>query len=175
MTSTDQDTAGGSETAVSPAPLTGAIDHIGVQTPDLANSLAWYQDFLGCTVSWEMNGGFSALSRRRLPGLSRLVEVAVADIRLHLFTRDSGPGAPPAAEANQFQHVCLRVTTAEELRRWRRHWFSLYESGRYTFTRPEPASEIDTDAEGAQSFYAYDVNGLEYEFSHLPGGVDGNA
>lgn len=175
MTATNQDAAAGSGTAPLPAPLTGAINHVGVQTADLTNAIAWYQDFLGARVSWEMNQGFSALSQRRLPGLSRLVEVTVADIRLHLFTRDIGPAGPPPAEANQFQHVCLRVATAEELRRWRRHWFSLYESGRYTFVRPEPASEIDTDAVGMQSFYAYDVNGLEYEFTYLPDGVDGDA
>ncbi|TNH22732.1 VOC family protein [Micromonospora orduensis] len=148
---------------------------MGVQTADLANSIAWYEDFLGCAVSWEMNQGFSALSQRRLPGLSHLVEVAVADIRLHLFTRDIDSAGPPAADANQFQHVCLRVATEEELRRWHRHWFSLYESGRYTFARQELASEIDIDADGMQSFYAYDVNGLEYEFTYLPDGADGDA
>ncbi|WP_431947452.1 VOC family protein [Micromonospora marina] len=153
-------------------PLTGFINHVGVQTADLATAITWYQDFFGCVTSWRMTGGFSALSHRRLPGLSELVEVAVADVRFHLFTRNSGPQRLPAADADQFQHVCLTVPSPEDLRSWRAHWFALYESGRYRFARPEPASEIDTDADGMQSFYAYDVNGLEFEFAYLPGAAD---
>lgn len=158
-----------------PSQLTGNIHHIGVQTTDLPNSIAWYQEFLGCTVAWEMNGGFSALSHRRLPGLSRLVEMVAGDVRLHLFTLDGAADKPHAADVNQFQHVCLRVETAEELRRWRQRWLALYESDRFVFARREPASEIDIDGQGMQSFYAFDVNGLEYEFTYMPDSVDGNA
>ncbi|WP_406631707.1 VOC family protein [Amycolatopsis sp. WGS_07] len=158
---------------VRPAPLAGAIDHVGIQTMDLENAVAWYQEFLGGTVSWEMNDGFSALSRQRLPGLARVVEVAAGGIRLHLFTRTAGTHAPPASEANQFQHLCIRVGTAEQLRLWRLRWMQLYESGRYTFVRDEPATEIDIDAQGMQSFYAYDVNGLEVEFTYQPDAAEG--
>lgn len=156
-----------------PAPLVGAIDHVGIQTMDLENAVSWYQEFLGGTVSWEMHDGFSDLSRRRLPGLARVVEVAVGGIRLHLFTRDTGVHAPPASEANQFQHLCIRVDTPQQLRLWRERWLRLYESGRYTFVRAEPATEIDIDAAGMQSFYAYDVNGLEVEFTYLPDTAEG--
>lgn len=159
-----------STTAV-PSRLTGGIDHIGVQTDDLPSSIRWYQEFFGCTETWRMDGGFSDLSHRRLPGISRLVELAVADIRFHLFTRSTGAGEQVAAEANQFQHVCIRVRSAAELRRWRAHWLRLYSSGQYAFARPEPASEIDVDKDGMQSFYAYDVNGLEFEFTYGPPGA----
>ena len=158
---------------VRPAPLVGAIDHVGIQTMDLENAVNWYQEFLGGTVSWEMNDGFSDLSRRRLPGLARVVEVAVGGIRVHLFTRDTGTHAPPASEVNQFQHLCIRVDTPEQLRLWRRRWLELFESGRYTFVRAEPATEIDIDAQGMQSFYTYDVNGLEVEFTYLPDTAEG--
>jgi catechol 2,3-dioxygenase-like lactoylglutathione lyase family enzyme len=156
-----------------PAPLTGAIDHVGIQTTDLENAIGWYREFLGCTVSWQMDGGFSDLSRRRLPGLARVVEVAVGDIRLHLFTRDGGTQGPPVSEVNQFQHLCIRVGTPEQLRLWRARWLELYESGHYTFVRPEPATEIDIDGQGMQSFYVYDVNGLEIEFTYLPETAEG--
>jgi len=158
---------------VRPAPLVGAIDHVGIQTTDLENAVTWYQEFLGGTVSWARNDGFSDLSLQRLPGLARVVEVAAGGIRLHLFTRDTGTHAPPDSEANQFQHLCFRVGTAEQLRLWRRRWLELFESGRYTFVRDEPASEIDIDAEGMQSFYAYDVNGLEVEFTYQPDTAEG--
>lgn len=154
-----------------PEPLTGGVHHVAVQTGDMDTSIAWYRDFLGCDVTWSMSGGFSALSRRRLPGLSRVAELAVADMRFHLFTRASGT-VPPPADANQFQHVCLRVPSADQLNRWRTRWIQLYESGRFRFTRPEPASEIDIDADGMQSFYAFDVNGLEFEFTYLPDTAD---
>ncbi|WP_422769204.1 VOC family protein [Plantactinospora sp. WMMC1484] len=146
---------------------------MGIQTMDLDNAVSWYQDFLGCTVSWEMNAGFSDLSLRRLPGLARLVEVVVSDIRLHLFTRDHGTHGPPASEVNQFQHLCIQVDTPQQLRLWRRRYLELFESGRYTFARAEPATEIDIDGQGMQSFYAYDVNGLEIEFTYLPETVEG--
>jgi catechol 2,3-dioxygenase-like lactoylglutathione lyase family enzyme len=162
------------DTPARPAPLTGAINHVGVQTMDLANAVHWYQEFLGCTVSWELTDGFSDLSRQRLPGLAHVVEVAVGDIRLHLFARDTGAHQPPAAEVNQFQHLGIAVSSPQELRLWRARWLELYESGRYTFVRPEQASEIDIDGQGMQSFYLYDVNGLEIEFTWLPEADEGN-
>ncbi|BCJ44507.1 hypothetical protein GCM10010168_13200 [Actinoplanes ianthinogenes] len=173
MAPTTSDVAAPGKASARPVPLTGAIDHVGIQTMDLENAVLWYREFLGCTVSWEMSSGFSDLSRRRLPGLTRLVEVAVGDIRLHLFTRDRGTHGPPAGEVNQFQHLCIRVDTPEQLRLWRGRYRELYESGRFTFARAEPATEIDIDGQGMQSFYAYDVNGLELEFTYLPDTSEG--
>lgn len=173
MASSTSRTVVSGEPAARPAPLVGAIDHVGIQTMDLENAVSWYQEFLGCRISWQMDGGFSDLSLRRLPGLAHLVEVAVGEIRLHLFTRERGTDGPPAGEVNQFQHLCIRVDTPEQLRLWRGRWLELHESGRYSFVRAEPASEIDVDGQGMQSFYAYDVNGLELEFTYQPDTAEG--
>ena len=69
---------------------------------------------------------------------------------------------------NQFQHVCLELSSPELLASYRTRWFELYESGDYRFERPEPASEIVIDDRGVQSFYALDPNGLEYELTFVP-------
>ena len=65
--------------------------------------------------------------------------------------------------------MCLVVNSAEELRAWRSHWIAVHESGRYGFTRDEPPTPIVTDADGTLSFYCFDVNGLEFEFTYTPG------
>ncbi|QEV05007.1 VOC family protein [Streptomyces prasinus] len=153
---------------VLPPQLSGGIHHVGIQTADMESSIAWYSEFFGCTATWTMDGGFSALSHSRLPGISKLTELVVADVRLHLMTCGGGPHEPPPATANRFQHICIAVSSPEELLQWRAHWFSLFESGRYHFATPEPASEIDVDADGMCSFYAYDPNGCEFEFSYFP-------
>ncbi|MFE7676745.1 VOC family protein [Streptomyces albidoflavus] len=151
-----------------PPQLRGGIHHVGIQTADMESSIAWYSHFFGCTSSWTMDGGFSALSHLRLPGISKLTELVVADVRFHLFTCGGGPHEPPPATVNRFQHVCLGVSSLNELRKWRAHWFALFDSGQYNFVTAEPASEIDVDADGMCSFYAYDPNGCEFEFSYFP-------
>lgn len=148
--------------------VVGGVHHVGVQTADLESSIDWYRNFFGCTVSWKLTR-FSALSHRRLPGLTELVELAGTDLRFHLFVRDTPPEDPISATARQFQHLCLAVPTPQSLQMWRDRWFDLYDSGRYTFVRAEPATEIDIDSDGMQSFYCLDVNGLEFEFSYFPG------
>jgi catechol 2,3-dioxygenase-like lactoylglutathione lyase family enzyme len=142
--------------------------HVGVQTDDLANSLAWYQDFFGGRVSWTLDT-FSELTLSRLPGIERLVEIVVGDLRIHLFQRRSATAGTPCESAAQFQHVCLATSSAEELREWRAHWTALYAGGRYRFALPDQPTAVVTDPDGSQSFYACDVNGLEFEFTYLPG------
>ncbi|MEO3977524.1 VOC family protein [Streptomyces sp. CAU 1734] len=144
------------------------VHHVGVQTADLENSVGWYREFFGCTVSWTLDE-FSELTRSRLPGIERLVELVRGDVRFHHFSLRPGEAGRPPAAAGQFQHVCFRVANAEELARWRSRWLELYASGRWSFAVPERATEIDTDKEGVQSFYALDPNGLEFEFTHVPG------
>lgn len=148
-----------------PAPK---LHHLALQTADLANSLAWYRDFLGCRETWSLER-FSAETRRRLPGIRRLTEVVAGELRLHLFERDGLAGSPVAG-GPELQHLCLSTASPEELRRWRRRWLDLFASGRYRFARPDPPTEVDTDDQGVQSFYALDVNGLELEFTYVPGG-----
>jgi catechol 2,3-dioxygenase-like lactoylglutathione lyase family enzyme len=143
--------------------------HVGVQTNDLANSVRWYQDFLGCEQVWTLDR-FSELTRQRLPGIRTLTEMVVGDVRVHLFERP-GRTSDPADSAIQFQHVCFEVSAAEELVTLRRRWIDLYESGRFVFALGEQPTDIVVDADGVQSFYAYDVNGLEFEFTYVPSGM----
>ncbi|MFJ1596251.1 VOC family protein [Streptomyces sp. NPDC088261] len=151
--------------------LQAGLHHLAVETADLDNCVAWYTEFFGGTAAWSIDT-FSDLTRDRLPGITRLTEVVAAGTRFHVFTR-SASYTRPHPDTFQFQHVCLTAATAEELRRWRDHWQRLYASGRYVFACPEPPTEIVVDSDGVSSFYAYDVNGLEYEFTHIPAEAEG--
>lgn len=142
------------------------LHHVGVQTYDLADSLAWYRDFFGAEPTWTLEE-FSALTRSRLPGMRKLAELAVGDFHFHLFER-AGARLEQHGDPVQFQHVCFAVESADELRRLRERWFELFESGRHRYARPDPPTYIDTDDRGVQSFYCLDVNGLEFEFTHIP-------
>lgn len=146
------------------------IDHVGVQTADLENCLGWYLEFFGAEKKWELDR-FSDLTLSRLPGIGRLVEVAVGDLRFHLFDRSGHDRRVPPEESYQFQHVCLRVDSPEELTAARNRWTELYDSGRFSFVRKDPPTDIVADDDGVLSLYLFDVNGLEYEFSHVPEGL----
>lgn len=159
-------------TLSSPRPATlgfAGIHHLGVQTADLGNCVSWYQDFFGCKQNWTLDR-FSELTLSRLPGIVRLVEMAADDTRFHLFERDGRGGPVPDPDSAQFQHVCMSTPSPEKLRQWHELWTELYESGRYHFARNDQATDIVTDDDGVQSFYLYDVNGLEFEFTYLPDG-----
>lgn len=145
-----------------------SIHHVGIQTDDLDNCLSWYLDFFEAKQMWRLDR-FSELTLSRLPGIGRLVEVAAGDVRFHLFDRSGHDGrSRPPAEGFQFQHVCVEVGSAEELRRVRERWLELYRSGRYSFACADQPTPIVTDADGVQSLYVFDVNGLEFEFTYLP-------
>ncbi|MFF7638211.1 VOC family protein [Kitasatospora sp. NPDC008050] len=150
-------------------PVTPRIHHLGVQTADLDNCLAWYLEFFGAEQKWELDK-FSELTLSRLPGIRRLIEVAAGGVRFHLFDRADHNGVLPDANGFQFQHACLQVAEPQELEVARRRWIELYESGRYTFARPDQPTEIVVDSDGVHSLYVYDVNGLEYEFTFIPEG-----
>jgi len=141
--------------------------HVAIQTTDLDNSVSWYEAFLGCRQAWSLSE-FSELTRSRLPGMSRLTELVVGSERLHLMERAGRPAVNPSESVVQFQHLCLSVGTAEDLVTLRRRWFELFESGRYAFALSEQPTEVVVDSDGVQSFYAYDPNGLELEFTCIP-------
>lgn len=143
--------------------------HVGVQTNDLENSLSWYEAFLGCRRSWTLDH-FSDLTRSRLPGIRTLTEIVVGEVRLHLFERP-GRAPDPAESAVQFQHLCLHVATAEDLARLRQRWIELFRSGRYSYASGAQPTDVVADSDGIQSFYTYDVNGLELEFTYVPHGA----
>jgi catechol 2,3-dioxygenase-like lactoylglutathione lyase family enzyme len=149
--------------------LSVRMHHIGIQTDDLANCTAWYRDFLGARPTWTLDE-FSDLTLSRLPGMERLTELAVGDLRFHLFAREQVEPQLPGGSLRQFQHVCLATDSPEDLRAWRGRWLELQGSGAYRFARPDPPTEVVTDADGVQSFYTYDVNGLEFEFTFTPEG-----
>lgn len=146
------------------------LHHVAVQTSDLANSVAWYRDFLGCTENWSIDH-FSELTTARLPGITRITEMAAGPARFHLVERGGGSRPDAADNRVQFQHVCLEAGSPAELRAWRNRWQELFGSGRYTFVRPEPATDVVVDDDGIESFYCLDVNGLEFEFTFVPDGV----
>jgi catechol 2,3-dioxygenase-like lactoylglutathione lyase family enzyme len=149
------------------ATATLRFHHVAVQTNDLQQSLAWYEDFLGCRPVWSL-ADFSELTRSRLPGIRRLNEIVVGDVRLHVFERKGRSAPAPRESVTQFQHLCMKVEKPEELVQLRERWLELYESGRYTFAYDDPPSEVVVDEDGVQSFYALDVNGLEFEFTFVP-------
>ncbi|MFE7649270.1 VOC family protein [Streptomyces phaeoluteigriseus] len=152
------------------AKLVPAMHHLGIQTGDLDNCLAWYEDFFGCAETWTLTT-FSDLTLSRLPGITRLTEVSVADVRFHLFERTGHEPVLPGGSKAQFQHVCLAAGSPEELRAWRDRWLDLYRSGRYHFATDEQPTDIVVDADGVHSCYLFDPNGLEFEFTYVPGGA----
>src|SRR6266498_3899672 len=107
-----------------PAPVP-RLHHVAVQTNDLDNCASWYQDFFGCRPSWSLDT-FSDLTRSRLPGIVRLVELVVGDIRVHLFERPGRDAPHPGDSVVQFQHVCMATNSGDELRAWRQRWSQLY-------------------------------------------------
>ncbi len=153
-----------------PRPPAPRLHHVGIQTNDLANSLAWYQDFFGTAETWSL-ATFSATTVSRLPGIHRLTEVVLGQIRIHLFERPGQSALAPGESATSVQHVCLSVDSLQELADWRERWLACYRSGRYAFAFTDQPTEVVVDDDGIQSFYAYDVNGLEFEFTFVPSGV----
>jgi catechol 2,3-dioxygenase-like lactoylglutathione lyase family enzyme len=146
--------------------MTPRFHHVGVQTNDLENSVRWYSDFLGCERAWTLDK-FSELTTSRLPGIRTLTEMVLGDVRVHLFERP-GRVAAPAESAVQFQHFCFTVDSPGDLDRLRRRWIELYDSGEYKYTLDEQPTDIVIDDDGVRSFYSYDVNGLEFEFTYVP-------
>lgn len=142
------------------------LHHLGVQTTDLDNAVEWYRDFLGCELAWTLET-FSDLTRSRLPGITRLVEVARGDLRFHLFEQESAAAPAPAGAAG-VQHVCLRCRDRGDMVAWNEHWCELYSSGRFHFVYDEQPTEIVEDPDGVLSFYCLDPNGLEFEFTWVP-------
>lgn len=147
-----------------------AFHHVGVQTNDLANSISWYRAFFGAELVWSLKT-FSDLTRSRLPGIRELVELGVGNVRLHLFERSGRDAPAPGESVTGFQHVCFAVESPEDLVAMRERWLELYHSDRYRFAIAEEATPVVVDSNGVRSFYAYEVNGVEFEFTHVPASV----
>ncbi|WP_410594777.1 VOC family protein [Amycolatopsis sp. lyj-23] len=147
---------------------TPVLHHVAVQTEDLDNTVNWYTAFLGCERTWTLEQ-FSELTLTRLPGIRRLVELVLGSVRFHVFDRPAGGSSGLDAGASQYQHLCFAVGSSAELVGWRERWLALERSGRYAFAVVEEPSELVVDADGVESFYCRDVNGLEFEFTWAPG------
>src|SRR5262245_49503983 len=106
------------------------VHHIAVQTADFGQSVAWYREFFGCETTWVLEK-FSDLTVSRLPGITRLAELAVGGTRFHVFSRGAGLDRPPPKDTQQFQHICLDASTVDALTAWRERWTAIYDSGRY--------------------------------------------
>ncbi|MCE7000412.1 VOC family protein [Saccharothrix sp. S26] len=144
------------------------FNHIAIQTDDVDATITWYREFLGTTVEWELDT-FSELTHARLPGIKRLVELRAGDVRLHVFDRTDHSLRGPGERDYQFQHVGILVDDPRELVRLREQWLRAREATDLKWLRDDPPSEIVTDADGMQSLYVLDPNGLEFEFLYLPG------
>jgi hypothetical protein len=144
-----------------------SMHHIGVQTVDLSSSIEWYTDFFDGEKSWSLNT-FSLVTNKRLSGIKELVEIRAGSIKFHLIQRCAVELKSEKPTSPGFQHACLRVNTPTNLERLHERWLALFRSGKYSFVHEEEATEIVIDDDGVQSFYAFDPNGLEFEFSYIP-------
>ena len=147
-----------------------AFHHVGVQTADFDTSVAWYTDFFQARVSWTLDT-FAPLTLSRLPGLDKIAELVSGGLRFHLLARDGVVAGARGAEELQYQHVCIVVSSPQELSVLRDRWYAVAHRGRYGFGPEAVPTEIVVDAEGIESFYCLDPNGLEYEFTYVPGAV----
>ncbi|WP_018681042.1 VOC family protein [Actinokineospora enzanensis] len=145
------------------------FNHLAIQTDDVDATVRWYREFLGTTVEWTLEE-FSPLTRARLPGIRRLVELRRGDVRLHVFDRDGHSRRDPDPLGYQYQHVGITVERPEDLVELREQWLRAHERTEVRWAREEPPSDIVTDADGMQSLYVLDPNGLELEFVYFPGG-----
>ena len=93
---------------------------------------------------------FSLYSLYLVPGPEELSKMEM------MTSRPPGSMATPAAPFSS----CNSPRTYKNLK-----------SGRYTFALDEQPTDIVVDEDGVRSFYTYDVNGLEFEFTFLPSGM----
>lgn len=140
------------------------FDHVGIHTNDMANSVRWYEDFFRATLRWELTS-FSDVTYQRVPGITRLSEVVFGEVKVHLFETD-GRRVVPGELLDTVQHVCLKCGSENQLEILRNRWIGLFQSGRYSFCSNDYPTEVVPDSGGGSSFYAKDVNGVEYELTY---------
>ncbi|WP_433574268.1 VOC family protein [Nocardia brasiliensis] len=141
--------------------------HLAIQTDDVDATIEWYREFLGATVEWSLDS-FSPLTHDRLPGIEKLVELKKGDLRFHVFDRAGHSKDGPDPLGYQFQHVGITVRRPADLVRLRAQWLQVRERSDIAWARDDPPSDIVTDADGMQSLYVLDPNGLELEFIYFP-------
>ena len=142
------------------------FDHIAIQTDDFENTVRWYKNFFSCEENWTLTS-FSDLTLKRLPSITKIVELQVGSLKFHIFDIN-GDNSTVTSNAIQYQHVCVEVPDIDRLKEIRNRWLNLYQSGIYKFKKNEFATDIVTDKDGISVFYCFDVNGLEFEVMHKP-------
>lgn len=148
--------------------ITPRIHHVAIQTDAVESTTRWYEEFLEATVEWSLST-FSPLTHSRLPGIEKLVELKVGDLRLHVFDRAGHTQDGPDQLGYQFQHIGITVDRHEDLVELRKRWWQVRERHGIQWRRDEPPSDIVTDDDGMQSLYVLDPNGLELEFIYFSG------
>ena len=127
------------------------IDHVVLRVRDLARSLAFYRDVLGCTLEREQQ----RIGLYQLRAGRSMIDLVPVDGEL-----GAAGGAPPGEEGRNVDHVCLRVDPWDE-EAIRAH---LAAHG----IAPEP-SRRRFGAEGAGlSFYLTDPDGNMVELKGPP-------
>lgn len=154
-------------TAAPPASSKLRVHHVAIESTCLDECVRWYREFLGCEQNWTLST-FSEVTMQRLPGIARLVEIAAGDLRLHVFERLRGAASERTMTVGPVQHICVAVSSPEELALHRERWLRLYPGYRAAFASDEAPTDVIIDADGSQSFYANDVNGVELEFRYDP-------
>lgn len=81
------------------------IDHVVLRVRDLARSLAFYRDVLGCPVEREQ----AAIGLWQLRAGRALIDLVPVDGSL-----GAAGGAPPGDGGRNVDHVCLRVEPFDE-------------------------------------------------------------
>jgi len=155
--------------AVPAAPSRLRVHHIAIESNCLDECVSWYREFLGCELIWTLDT-FSEVTTRRLPGIARLVEIGAGDLRLHVFERLRGSAPETTSTTGAVQHVCVAVSSPEELALRHDLWLRLFPRYRAAFATADPPTDVLVDADGSQSFYAYDINGVELELCYDPEG-----
>lgn len=143
------------------------MHHVALVTPDADNLGAWYHDLLGMQHAWTLSD-LSDLTIRRLPGIRRIDEWKLGTFRIHLLEVPAAEPASTTVRMANYQHVCLCLESIESLTALQQRWLSLAHSKRFRFLVRAEASEVVVDLDGVHSFYAFDPDGREWEFTVVP-------
>ncbi|WP_421336867.1 VOC family protein [Aeromonas veronii] len=130
------------------------IDHVGIQLKNLEGAIDWYKYIFNCQVEWELSS-FSELTRSRLPGIVKLVELSADSVKLHLFEREVNDGGN---SSSQFQHVAIELASKHCIESIRERVKSCGVDNSY-----KSLSEIVVDNGGVASCYFQDPEGNEFE------------
>ncbi|MEX0645735.1 MAG: VOC family protein [Parvularculaceae bacterium] len=128
-----------------------SLDHVVFRVADLARSIEFYRDILGCTVEREQK----AIGLTQLRAGRSLIDLVPIDGPL-----GSMGGAPPGAEARNMDHFALSIAPFDEaaIRAW---------LGGHGIEAPEAGQRYGAEGEGP-SIYIRDPDGNVVELKGPP-------